>query len=506
MVSLLVMLCTLSSRLLGFVRIAVIGALFGASGTADVWNAVFTIPNNFRKLLAEGAFSSAFIPALSMSLVKNPGGETARKITRNVITFQLLILFPFILLALFFARPIIGVLLSFPEAEKMELSVLLFRWIFGYLAFISISAVLVAVLNSHNIFIIPALTPILFSLSVIFSTLLFYRRIGIFSMAIGVLMGGVLQILFQLPVFLRQGYDLKLDFGFRNKEFQRILRNWLPLLLSSSIFAVTQQIAVLFASGLEDGSTSALSNALVFFQLPFGIFSISIITVLFPRMSRQAAAEDNNGLIESLNYGLRFIFALLIPAAIIYLFMSKEIIGLALQRINFTEQNTVMASMVLKGYSLGLFSLGAFTFFQRFFYALQDFKTPLKIALLVSVIDILLSLWLKETVLRVTGLAVANSTAFSIGLFIFFITAKKRLGTIRGGLLLITLTRVGFSMVPLCAFLYFYLKITAAHGLWAQGSSWQNLLLVTTAVGVSLLLVGALYYLTGVEMIRKKIK
>ena len=498
------MLCTLSSRLLGFVRIAVIGALFGASGTADVWNAVFTIPNNFRKLLAEGAFSSAFIPALSMSLVKNPGGEAARKITRNVITFQLLILVPFIMVALFFARPIIGVLLSFPEAEKMELSAHLFRRIFGYLAFISVSAVLVAVLNSHNIFIIPALTPILFSISVILSTLLLYRRMGIFSMAIGVLMGGALQILFQLPVYFKQGYDLKLDFGFKNNEFKRILRNWLPLLLSSSIFAITQQIAVLLASGLEDGSTSALSNALVFFQLPFGIFSISIITVLFPRMSRQAAAEDNNGLIESLNYGLRFIFALLIPAAIIYMFMSKEIIELALQRINFTEENTVMASMVLKGYSLGLFSLGAFTFFQRFFYAIQDFKTPLKIALLVSVIDILLSLWLKETALRVVGLAVANSIAFTIGLLIFFITAKKKLGTIRGRLLLITLARVGFSMAPLSAFLYFYLKITTAHGLWHQGSSWQNLFLVTTAMGVSLLLVTALYYLTGVEMIRKK--
>lgn len=502
----MVMLCTLSSRLLGFVRIAVIGALFGASGAADVWNAVFTIPNNLRKLLAEGALSSAFIPALSMSLVKNPGGEAARKITRNVISIQLLIIFPLILLAMFFARPIINVLLSFPEVEKMELSALLFRWVFGYLAFISVSAVLIAVLNSHNIFIIPALTPILFSLSVILSTLLFYRYMGIFSMAIGVLTGGALQILFQLPVFLKIGYDLKLDFGFKNAEFKRIMRNWLPLLLSSSIFIITQQIAVLFASGLEDGSTSALSNALVFFQLPFGIFSISVITVLFPRMSRQAAAQDKTGLIESLNFGLRFIFALLIPAMIIYLFMSKEIIGLALQRINFTEENTVMASMVLKGYSPGLFSLGAFTFFQRFFYALQDFKTPLKIALLVSVIDIILSLWLKETFLRVAGLAVANSIAFSVGFLIFLITAKKRLGTIRGGLLLITLTRVALSMAPLSAFLFFYLKITTSHGLWDQGSSWHNLLLVTVAMGISLLLITAFYYLTGVEIIRKKRK
>ena len=136
--SLLVMLCTFGSRALGFVRLAVIAALFGASGVADVWNAVFTVPNNLRKLLAEGALSAAFIPTLSASLVRDPGGEVPRRLTRNVITVQLLILAPLLLLVAVFARPIVTVLMPFPDPAKLALAVSLFRWVFGYLLLISV--------------------------------------------------------------------------------------------------------------------------------------------------------------------------------------------------------------------------------------------------------------------------------------------------------------------------------------------------------------------------------
>jgi len=182
----LVMACTLLSRLLGFVRIAVIGAFFGASGIADVWNAVFTIPNNLRKLMAEGALSSAFIPSLSQSLVEDPTGREARLVTRKVLSFQLIILVPLVLACAVFSRQIVGVLLAFPEPEKMRLSVDLFRWVFAYLLFVSVSAVLMAVLNSHGIFVTPALAPVLFSVCVITATLVFFGRLGIYSMVLGV--------------------------------------------------------------------------------------------------------------------------------------------------------------------------------------------------------------------------------------------------------------------------------------------------------------------------------
>ncbi len=496
--------CTLMSRLLGFLRIAVIGAIFGASGVADVWNAVFTIPNNFRKLLAEGALSSAFIPALSSALLEDEQRILARRITRSIISFQLALLLPLVFTAVIFARPIIDILLSFPEAYKMKLSVELFRWVFCYLVFISISAVLMAVLNSHNIFIIPALTPLLFSIAVIGSTLLLHKYFGIFSMAFGILLGGLAQICFQLPVFFKAGYDLKFNFHFRYDHFKQILKAWVPVLVSASIFAVTQQIAVLFASGLEDGSTSALSNALVFWQLPFGIFSASIVTVLFPRMSRQAALNDRSGLIESLSYGLRFILILLIPAAFIYIIMGREIIKVALQRLLFTEKNTVWASRVLSGYSLGLFSLGGFTFLQRFYYSLKDFRTPLIVSALVGIMDIILSLWLKETFLRVTGLAIANSIAFSIGFLLLLFGARKKLGSLNGGVIFRTVCRTALSMLPLTGFLLLYLRITDKF--WTTGSSIINLILVLIALLISSAIVVGMYLITGIDIVRDIIR
>jgi putative peptidoglycan lipid II flippase len=498
--SLLVMICTAGSRLLGFLRIAVIAALFGASGVADVWNAVFTVPNNLRKLLAEGALSAAFIPTLSASLVREPQGTASRRITRNVLTFQALILLPLTLLVILFARPVVTLLLPFPDARKIELSVVLFRWVFGYLFLISVSAVLMAVLNSHNIFIVPALTPYLFSICVIGSTLLLHRQMGVFSMAVGVIAGGLLQILTQLPPYRRLGYSLRPDFDFRNREFRQVIGQWVPLVLSSSIFAVTEQVAVLFASGLEDGSTSALSNALVFWQLPFGIFSVSVITVLFPRMSRQAAQEDTRGLVESLSYGLRFIFILLVPASLLFLILGREIIALALQRGNFTARDTLLTARVLNGYAVGLFSLGAFSFFQRFFYALHDFRSPLAVSLVVSGLDVLCSLWLKGTSLRVTGLAAANSIAFTAGTALMFQAARRRLGRLDGRAMLKTAGRVTLSMVPFVAFLLLFKAVT--RPMWTAGGSLGNLILLAVACLTGVLILLAMYLATRVEMVR----
>jgi putative peptidoglycan lipid II flippase len=496
--------CTLLSRLLGFLRIALIGALFGASGVADVWNAVFTIPNNLRKLLAEGALSSAFIPAFSATLMEPEGHIKAKRLTRSVITLQLVILLPLVVLALVFARQIISALLSFPSAEKMALSMRLFRWVFCYLLFISISAVLVAILNSHNIFIVPALTPLIFSVCMITSTLFFYRSLGIFSMAVGILLGGCAQILFQTPTYLRLGYDFRLGMDFSDPRFKKILKTWVPVLISSSIFAINQQVAVLFASGLEDGSTSALSNALVFWQLPFGIFSTSVVTVLFPRLSRQAAGQDREGLIETLSYGLSYIFILLVPAALVYLVMGQEIIAVALQRLSFTARGTWMAARVLRGYSLGLFSLGAFTFLQRFYYAVQDFKTPLITAAVVCAVDIILSLILKETVLRVAGLAVANSIAFTLGLLMLLLQARRKLGRLNGRRLLGTFSRAVLALLPMTGFLLLYLHLT--RGIWTPGSSLVNLGLVLGALLGCAAILLVIYYATGIEMIRDIIR
>jgi len=504
LVTVLVMVSTSVSRILGFARTALIGAIFGASGNADVWNAVFTIPNNLRKLLAEGALSSAFIPTLSASLLEDHSGTVPRLITRKVLTLQLLILLPLVAAAAVFAVPITRVLLPFPDPAKLALSATQFRYVFGYLVLVSIGAVIMAVLNSHSVFVLPSLSPILFSVCVIAAILLFHRSLGIFANAIGVLLGGVTQVVFQLPSFFRRGYDLKPDFGFRYPQFLKILKQWLPVLASASISALTEQVAVLLASGLADGSISALSNALIFFQLPFGIFSISIVTVLFPKMSRQAALDDREGLIDTVSYGLRFILILMVPASLLYIILGREIIAVAMQRGAFTAQGTLWTAQVLQAYSYGLFSLSAFTFLQRYFYSAHDFRTPLVSTAIVSVVDVLLSLWLRTTSLRVSGLAIANSVAFTVGLVHLLLATRRRLGRLEGRSILLTALRLGASLAPFIAFLLVFLRLTAPW--WTPGSSLRNLGLLLIALLSSAALILGMYWITGVQMVRDVIR
>ncbi len=421
-----VMLSTFGSRILGFIKMAVIGAVFGAGGRADVLHLVLTIPNNLRKLLAEGALSSAFVPVLSDRIVHDRSGEEPRRIVRSLLSFQYLILIPLILLSIVFAPTVIRILLDFPEPERHALAVELFRYVIGYLLLISISAVFVGTLNSHERFFIPALAPIMFSVAVIGSILFFHQYLGIFSMAVGVLVGGVLQVVLQIPLVRRMGYDFRPELRFSDPNFRRVLRQWVPVVATAGIYTVNHQVAMRFASGLEPGSGSAMSNALVFWQLPFGLFSASITTVMFPRISRQLSASQRSQAMESAETGFRYLIALLIPSSVVLGVYGEEIIAMALQRGAFTVENTRLAARVLTGFSFGLLGVGAFTYFQRVFYADGDYRVPLRVGLFVLCLDVALSLWLKETHLRVVGLSVANSVAFTTGLLILLYQVSRR--------------------------------------------------------------------------------
>lgn len=497
---------TLLSRLLGFGRQAVINAVFGASGSADVLNAVFNIPNNLRKLLAEGALSSAFIPVLSQSLANQDdrAAGVPQQVVRNLLSFQALILVPVLVLSILFARPITLFILDFPEIERQALAADLFRWFINYSLLISISAVMMGSLNSSNRFAVPALTPIVFSILVIGSVLLLHRTLGIYSMAVGILAGGIGQVLFQTPQFLQNGFDFRPSFSFGNPAFRRILRQWLPVVASSSIFAINQQVALYFASGLEDGSSSALANAIVFWQLPLGIFGVSVTTVLFPRMSREAAESDRRALRGTTAYGVRAISALLIPSAVILGALSFEVIAVAFQRGEFSAANTRMAGRVLVGYCLGMVGVGLFNFLQRSFYARGDYRTPTLTAVAVLGIDVVLSLILKETSLRVAGLAVANSAAFTAGALVLLFFSHRSLKGLDGASILAT---VGKSVVATLPALVGLLLFRRRWGLlWQSGSTLANL---GTLLGSGLLSAGivvALYWALRIEAVTLLLK
>lgn len=500
--TIIVMGSTLASRLLGFVRIAAIGAVFGATGEADVLNLVFNIPNNLRKLLAEGALSSAFLPVLTRSHEEDPGGTASRELVRRLVGFQLLVLVPLILVSIFFSQQIVDVILDFPQAERQLLAGRLFRWIILYILFISIAAVFMGTLNSHSRFLVASLTPLLFSISVITSVLLLHQRLGIFAIVVGVIVGGVAQILVQIPAIRRLGYTALPRFDLASPRFRRVMRQWLPVVSTASVFTINQQIAFYFASGLADGSGSALSNALVFWQLPFGIFGAAITTVLFPAMSRQHAQNDLEGLRRSVQGGLRALLLLLVPAGAGLAILGEPIIAVALQRGAFTVADTLRAALVLRWYSVGLFSVAAYNFLQRYFYARGDYRTPLVVAIGTVVLDVVLSLYLKETNLGVGGLALANSIAFTAGflVFLFYIRAQiavpdRRLFVPLGESILAS-ALAGVVAVIL-------VRSTETHlwpDWWRRGSSVTGLAVLVVISFVSVAVIAGTYRLRGISL------
>ncbi len=482
----LVMCCTLVSRILGFVRTAAIGALFGAGGAADVINLVFNIPNNLRKLLAEGALSTAFIPELSREITEDPTGRNSRQLARSVLGLQTVIIIPILLIAMVFPEQILFFFENFEDLQKKELSVILFRWIMPYLLFVSVSAIMMAVHNTHDRFFIPAATPIVFSICVIGSMFLWYRQWGPLSIGFGVLSGGLAQILVQLPSFGGLGYSLIPSMNFKDPSFRRVMRKWAPMLLTSSLFAVNNQVAMLLASFLPDKSTSSLAYAIVFFQLPLGIFSASITTVLYPRMSRQAVSGDKKGLLESLSFGYRNLWALLLPSAMVLIMLGEPIVSIAFQRRAFTFSDTVLTARVLAAYAVGMPFIGLFNITQRSLYAMGEVRKPLYCAMGTVTLDIVLSIFF---VFGSKGssisLAWANSISFIFGSLLQFYVIHRISGFRINRLTFRTFLKVIIAVSAGVMVILLFYKIMGT-GWWQTGSSWRGLgLLFLAGVCVS---------------------
>jgi putative peptidoglycan lipid II flippase len=497
--TILVMACTAASRLFGYVRQALFSYYFGASGAADAMNAVWNIPNNLRKLFAEGAFSSAFIPVLSTANAEDPSRGRSRALVRALVALQLLVLLPLVVLSLVFPQAFVDLLLRFSDPAKVDVAVRLVRWMLNYVLLVSLSALAMAILNTHERFAVPALSPLMFTLATVLSLLLFHGSLGIMAMGVGVLAGGVLQLAFQLPALRGLGYRLSPSFRFSNPDFARTAKLWVPYLASSSISVITQFFAQFFASGLEDGSVSAIVNSVMFLQIPIGIFTTSVATVTFPRMSRQAARDDREGLRGTLSYGTEFLLALLVPSTLLLCLFGREIIAATLQRGKFTPEATLMTARALTGYAVGLVFMGIYTVMLRLFNALKTFTIPLVSAAVIAVVDIALSLVLKETSLRVSGLAYANSIAFAAGVALLAVMARRKVGGLALRSLALTLGKSLLGSLPMTLLLLGFLRWQPE--LWRRAGSLRVAAAMAAVVAACVALTLAAYFVLRVPFL-----
>ncbi len=437
-----VSLGTMTSRILGLVRDIIIGTML-ISGMRDIFFFAFTIPNLFRRLLGEGALSAAFIPVFNDYLAKEKKEEAFR--IANT-TFHLLFL---VLVILTIIGILIAPLIVHPtgfNAEGKILTLGLIRAMLPFVIFICLAALIMGILNSFGNFAVPAFAPCILNIFVIASAFTICNRFRypVMGLAIGVILGGVGQLLFQVPFALKKGFTLLPKIDYRHPAVKKIGVLMLPLTLGLAVTPINTFVDRLLASlprFCPTGSVSALWYSNRLFQLPLALFGIAIATAIFPTISRQAALKKIEELKETLSHALGLTFFTTIPATIGLIILRVPILRLLFQYKKFTAYDTSVTAWALLFYSLGLFAFGAVIILVKVFYSLKDTKTPVIIALFAVVANIILDLILMRPLAQ-GGLALATSLVAILNMSILFWLLRRRIGKLGGKRILTNFIRI----------------------------------------------------------------
>lgn len=402
---------TLLSRILGFVRDAVIARVFGAGLMTDAFFVAFKIPNLLRRLFAEGAFSQAFVPILAE--YRNRRGEVeTRALVDHVAGMLALALVAVTILGVLAASWI--VLISAPgfvsTPEKFALTVDLLRIVFPYILFIALTALAGGILNTWSRFAVPAFTPVLLNLSFIgfalFAAPFFDPPVK--ALAWAVFCGGVLQLAFQLPFLARIGMLPRFRVSLRDEGVRRVLRQMAPAVFGVSVGQISLLINTIFASFLITGSVTWLYFADRLMEFPAGMLGVALGTILLPSLSKCHAEESGQAYSELLDWGLRLTLLLAVPAAVALALLAVPLITTLFHYGAFTATDVINTRDAVIAYSIGLVGLIAVKVLAPGFYAKQDIRTPVKFAVITLIATQLMNLiFIWE--LRHAGLALAIS-------------------------------------------------------------------------------------------------
>ena len=418
----IVSICTFLSRILGLVRDASLAFVLGASGGADAFYVAFKIPNFFRRLFAEGAFSQAFVPVLSDYKV-NKSYEEVRGLVAAVTGSLGLIL---LLMTVFFmlGAPWMIKLFApgFSENEsQMVLGAELLTITFPYLMFISLTALAAGILNSHGEYAVPAITPIFLNLSLIVATLVFAVEASEKEIIIawGVFFAGIMQLLFQVPFLAKLKLLPMPSVGFSHPGVRRILTLMLPALFGVSVSQINLLLDTVLASFLETGSITWLYLSDRLYELPLGVFAIAISTVVLPSLSRSFSGGEDGKFIKTLDWGMQIIFFIALPSSLALFLLAEPLIATIFFRGLLTVNDVSMASQSLQAYSLGLLFMMSIKVLAPGYYARQDTKTPVRIGIIAMVANMVLNLILVGPFGHV-GLALATSIASALNAFLLW--------------------------------------------------------------------------------------
>lgn len=407
---------TLLSRILGFIRDLVVARVFGADGGTDAFFIAFKIPNFMRRLFAEGAFSMAFVPVLTEYKEQRGSHELKRFVDDVAGTMGAVLL----------AVTVIGVL-SAPvlvylfapgftgDAEQLDLTTEMLRLTFPYLLFISLTAFAGGILNTYERFGVPAFSPVLLNISLISCALWLAPQIDrpIVALAWGVLIAGVAQLLFQFPFLARLKLLPLPRWNPSDEGVRRIIKLMAPALFGVSLTQISLLLDTLLASFLMAGSISWLYYSDRLMEFPLGILGVALGTVILPQLSQKHAAAAPEAYSSTIDWALRWVLLLGVPATVGLFLLAGPILAALFYSGEFTAEDVTMAERSLMAYSIGLVAFMGIKVLAPGFYARQDMRTPIRIAFIALITNMVFNLLLMFPFGH-AGLALATSIAASV--------------------------------------------------------------------------------------------
>jgi len=450
-----------TSRVLGFVRDIVIASFWGATLFADAFFVAFRISNLLRRLLAEGALTAAFVPVFTeyLHLKKR---EEAWRLVNLLLSILTIILIVIAILGIIFSPFIVRVIAPgfYASSDKFDLTVLLTRIMFPYIIFISLAALAMGILNSLNHFLVPAISPALWNISIISFALLLSPRLEkpVVGLAIGAVVGGIAQLLIQVPILLKKGMRFRFIIDMNDPGVKRIWALMLPAVFGMSITEINLLVDNILASLLPGGSVSYLyyGNRLV--QFPLGIFGVAMGIAVLPMMSGQVARNEIHKLKDTFSFAIRLVFFITVPATIGLILLRFPIINTLFERGEFVHITTIGVAQAVFYYSVGLCAFAGLKVVVPAFYSMHDTKTPVKIGAYATLANIILNIILMGP-LKHGGLALATSLSSLMNVSLLIYILRKRIGRIGGRKILLSFVKLFMLSVVMGVITTFFIQI-----------------------------------------------
>ncbi len=423
----IVMFATLLCRILGLAREIVISNQFGAGLETDAFFVAFMIPNLLRSFLGEGALNTTFIPVFSDYLT-NHNQKKADSFASNVLNILIVTLVIIIFIGIWQAPLIVNIVASGfrAEPEKYQLTINLTKIMFPYIGFAAIAALFMGILNSYRNFFIPAFAPAMLNIGIITFALFYSTKMGIYSLTIGVILGGLIQALIHIPALIKKNFHYKFILNLQEPGINKFFQLLMPAIFGLAIDKINFVVDRIIASYLSHGSISALYYANRLMQFPLGVFGIALSIAILPTLSRNVAKKQFDEVRKSFAFGIKILSFFIFPSTVGLIILSHPVIRLFYEHGLFSSQDTRLTEIALICYTIGLFALACLRLVISTFYALKDTKTPLKIGVFAVIFNIILDLILVRYFAH-AGIALATSISAILHLIILGIFLNKKI-------------------------------------------------------------------------------